>query len=119
MGWKTINGRQYYYRCVREGARVRSEYYGAGVAGNLRAQVARMDAEDLAMERSLFKEQQDAWNEIDDALDDLAEQARHAAADLLTRAGYHRHHRGEWRKRRGNRNREEAPDRVDDGQLGE
>ena len=42
-------------------------------------------------------------SELDDlerALDELAERARDLAREALTAAGYHQHHRGEWRKRR-------------------
>ena len=47
--------------------------------------------------------------ELDDlerALDELAERARDLAREALTAAGYHQHHRGEWRKRRVSRHRE-------------
>jgi hypothetical protein len=43
--------------------------------------------------------------DVERALDDLAEHAQDLARDALTAAGYHRHHRGEWRKRRVSRNR--------------
>ena len=33
MGWKTINGRRYYYKSEREGARVKATYFGAGETG--------------------------------------------------------------------------------------
>jgi hypothetical protein len=47
--------------------------------------------------------------ELDDlerALDDMAVRARDLARDALTAAGYHQHHRGDWRKRRVSRSRE-------------
>ena len=35
MGWKTINGRRYYYKSEREGGRVKTTYFGAGESGLL------------------------------------------------------------------------------------
>ena len=35
MGWKTINGRRYYYKSEREGGRVKTTYSGAGESGLL------------------------------------------------------------------------------------
>ena len=35
MGWKTINGRRYYYNSEREGLRVKTTYFGAGESGLL------------------------------------------------------------------------------------
>ena len=34
MGWKTINGRRYFYRSEREGGRVKTTYFGAGESGH-------------------------------------------------------------------------------------
>ena len=35
MGWKTINGRRYYYRCERDGGRVKTSYLGDGETAQL------------------------------------------------------------------------------------
>jgi hypothetical protein len=35
MGWKTINGRRYYYKSEREGGRVKTTYFGGGELGEL------------------------------------------------------------------------------------
>jgi hypothetical protein len=101
MGWKTINGRQYYYRSVREGRRVRSEYVGGGEAGWLMAQIQRIDSQGLMIERRQEKDDREEWGEIEAALNDLHTDARRAATAALTAAGYHQHNRGEWRKKRG------------------
>jgi hypothetical protein len=45
MGWKTINGRRYYYKSERDGGRVKSTYFGAGEAGTLMAQMVAFDRE--------------------------------------------------------------------------
>ena len=41
MAWKTIKGKRYYYRNQRVGGQVRSVYVGAGMLGDL---VAQLDA---------------------------------------------------------------------------
>jgi hypothetical protein len=43
MGWKTINGRRYYYKSEREGGRVKTTYFGAGKSGRLIPLVERED----------------------------------------------------------------------------
>ncbi len=40
MGWKQINGCRYYYRSIREGNRVRTEYVGTGEAAETAARLA-------------------------------------------------------------------------------
>jgi hypothetical protein len=74
-------------------------------------QIAEMDAIELQereSERREAWEERRAWREIEHALDELADDAHRASAAALTAAGYHRHHRGEWRKRRGERTDEKA-----------
>ena len=73
---------------------------------------------DREQERSERKELDD----LERALDDLAERARDLARDALSAAGYHQHHRGEWRKRRVSRHREErssAERMMDNWAVGE
>jgi hypothetical protein len=102
MAWQVVDGRKYYYRHRRVDGRPRTVYVGA--AGSAAAELAAA-ADDL---RRLGREAA--------ARDRLAEQARQrevedplvrlcALSDVLTRAalltaGFHRHHRGPWRRRR-------------------
>ena len=102
MAWQVVDGRKYYYRATRLAGRPVRRYVGA--AGSPAAELAaaadglrRLGREAAARERH-------------------AEQARHREAeapllalcvrtDVLTRAallsaGFHRHHRGPWRRRR-------------------
>ena len=99
MAWKTINGRQYYYRSVRVGSRVRSEYYGVAL-GEVAAAFAREDDVEKLLNRTQDREEREEWDEIDRALDELARDARHLAEGVLVANGYHKHNRSEWRKRR-------------------
>ena len=102
MAWQVVDGRKYYYRHRRDGGRPRTVYVGA--AGSPAAELAAA-ADHL---RRLGREAA--------ARDRQAEQARHREAeapllalcertDVLTRAallvgGFHRHDRGQWRRRR-------------------
>ena len=95
-----FDGRGYYSRSVRDGDRVHRVYFGKGPAAQL---AARLDEQ----RRSERLARSQAWR---------AEEAGRAAAearlreldelsDLMTRAtllaaGYHRHDRGAWRRRR-------------------
>jgi hypothetical protein len=51
MGWKTINGRRYYYKSEREGGRVKTTYFGAGESGLLISPLEREDRAEREAER--------------------------------------------------------------------
>jgi hypothetical protein len=107
MSWKQINGRSYYYRSVREGGQVRSEYYGGGEAAYLIAQIHALDREERDAQRQAERlEREQAGAEDRDFMEwfNQVEAVAHAALDA---AGYHRHHRGEWRKRRVRREQDD------------
>jgi len=99
MGWKTINGHRYYYRSVREGGRVRTEYVGRE-SGNLMALIACIEQFEQVIDRQAEKEDREADDEVEKALDELTADAKRQAEAFLTSQGYHKHHRSEWRKRR-------------------
>ncbi len=51
MGWKTINGRRYYYKSEREGGRVKTTYFGAGESGLLISRLESMERAEREAER--------------------------------------------------------------------
>src|SRR5437899_2186525 len=51
MGWKTINGRRYYYRSKRERGRGVSEYVGAGDVAELISQFDAINRDERDAER--------------------------------------------------------------------
>ena len=69
MGWKTINGRSYYYRSRREGGRVRTEYIGPAGQAEL---FALLDAEDRER-REAERERERAEREAVERLRDLSQ----------------------------------------------
>ena len=101
MGWKWISGRGYYYKSVREGGRVRSQYYGTGLTAKLIAEMDGIERAERIADRLDDRADRDEEREIERALDALVADAREAAAEVLRAVGYHQHHRGEWRKSRG------------------
>ena len=99
MGWEQRNGRSYYYRKVREGGRVRSEYNGSGMLAQICAADDEAKRREQAAERAADHATRQAEAEIDRQLAD-AESALAALTDAtLFAAGYHKH-KGQWRKKR-------------------
>ncbi len=93
-------GGLYYTRSRKVDGRVVREYVGGGILGEL---AARMDAE----ERRRREEEAAAWREERERLEGLAglldefyEDVETVTRAALIAAGFRRHKRGEWRKRR-------------------
>ncbi len=93
-------GGLYYTRSRKVDGRVVREYVGVGVLGEL---AARTDAE----ERRRREEAAAAWREERDRLEGLAglldgfcEDVEIVTRAALIAAGFRRHKRGEWRKKR-------------------
>lgn len=101
MSWESRNGRgAYYTRSKRCGGRIVREYIGSDALAD-----AIAGADEL--ERQRRKAAADTQRQERARLDAIdAQFARlDSLADLLVRAslvaaGYHQHHRGDWRKRR-------------------
>ena len=101
MGWETRQRGRYYTRSKKVHGRVIREYVGTGLVGELAAAAdARARAERQA--------QQAAWRaeceriELAIApLEEFYDVVETLARASLLLAGYHRHHRGEWRRKRG------------------
>jgi len=100
MAWETRNGRgRYYTRSRRVNGRVVRQYIGAGIAGEL---AAREDAQRLAereKRRSAWMSQKRELEAIEGLVDERRKVLMSLTGATLLRAGFHRHHRGEWRKR--------------------
>lgn len=102
MAWeRRARGSRYYTRSRKIGGRVVREYVGGGLVGAL---AAAQDAE----RRNAANQQAQAWVELRARLRAARDVTERFSGDLetlargtLTLAGYHQHHRGEWRKARG------------------
>ena len=100
MGWETRRGRRYYYRATKVGGRVVKEYVGAGPLAEI---AAAADAQARANRAALAEARRRERAELETVEAPYA--AFVATLESLTLAGlllagYHRHHGGEWRRRR-------------------
>jgi hypothetical protein len=99
MAWEARGGSRYYYRVVRDGGRVRRLYLGNGPV----AELAARDVELRRAERQARARSQTRLEAAEAASRELAELADLLARAALVTAGFHRHDRGAWRRRRERR----------------
>ena len=93
-------GGLYYTRSHKEGGRVIREYVGGGILGEL---AARMDAEERRRreeEAAIWKEERESLEELSALVEEICEGAETIARATLVAAGFRRHNRGEWRRKR-------------------
>ena len=101
MAWEQRGNRTYYYRSVRSGTSVTKEYVGGELMGSLAADFDAEQREQRAYERTRQQRERAQWAALEQPARDLDDLAELLAATALTLAGYRRHDRGEWRRRRG------------------
>ncbi len=99
MAWETRGNGRYYYRKVRDGAHVRSEYLGAGMLAEAHAAIDEIDRHSAAAGRAAWAVTVQAERAIDEAADEAADVAEALTAAVLIAAGYHTHRR-QWRRQR-------------------
>ena len=96
-------GGLYYTRSRKENGRVVREYVGGGVLGEIAALEDEYERRRREEEAALWKEERERLEALTAPLDELCEAAEVIARAALIASGYHRHNRGEWRKRREQR----------------
>jgi len=101
MAWEQRGNQSYYYRSVRSGTRVVKEYAGAGLMGALAEEFDEEQREKRFHERARHQKERATWDALEQPTRDLDELADLLMSAALTLAGFHRHDRGEWRRRRG------------------
>ncbi|MGO8900087.1 MAG: hypothetical protein ACLQU5_17295 [Isosphaeraceae bacterium] len=100
MGWKTINGRRYYYKSRRVGSRVESTYFGpAGEFGALMAYIDGIERLEKAADRWREQEERDDANEEERAFAEWFDDVQAVSDAAMAEAGFHKH-RGQWRRKR-------------------
>ena len=97
MAWD----RGYYYRVCKENGRVVREYVGRGHVAQLIAEMDELQREERNLKRAADRQERIQVHALTDQLDKLDKLADLAARAALLAAGFHKHNRGEWRKRRG------------------
>jgi|SRR5450759_2759252 hypothetical protein len=104
MSWEQRNGRgDYYTRAYRENGRVVREYVGGGELGRLAADVDYIARQTRQIEREESAAERDRIAAIEDPIIAFGRAVDLAVSCELLVAGYHRHDRGPWRRRRGQR----------------
>lgn len=103
MAWLEKNGRRYYYRKRRIGARVKSEYVGTGALAELLEHMDATERRERERSRQQERDNRKQFEDADKALDELANLVRMATRAALIANGYHTH-KGTWRKKRNGRN---------------
>ena len=99
MGWEQRLGRSYFYRKVRRGGRVGSEYCGGSGRGQLAAEQLKQERIERKRKQDYEKQQRIQAKETENQLRREAETVRAIVRQFLIRAGF-RDHRGTWRLRR-------------------
>ena len=94
-------GGLYLYRSRREGARVVKEYGGAGRLAVVRHSIDEQRRARARREADARRAALAAFEAEDEPLAELCRRVELLARGVLLGAGYRRHHRGDWRKRRG------------------
>lgn len=98
MGWD--KGR-YYTRSKKVNGRVIREYIGTGQTAAVIAQIDAQKRNERRIRQAILKEEQTLLDGLDAELKAFIDLTDLAVQVVLTDAGFHQHHRGEWRKKRG------------------
>ncbi len=93
-------GGLYYTRSRKKGGRVVREYVGGGILGELAARLDAEERERREEEEAIWKEEREGLEEISSLVEELFEGVETIVRSRLILAGYRRHNRGEWRRRR-------------------
>ena len=99
--WKRIKGRRYFYHSRREGCRVVQDYVGRGAAAERVANLISEECRKRTHARKKRQETQRPYADMDRAVERACGAVQGALTGTLEAAGFHQHHRGEWRRRRG------------------
>ena len=99
MGWEERNGRTYYYRKVRDGDTVRSEYVGCGMFAEAAAQIDKAERCKREIRRERDREERRAVKAEARRVDYAIRQVTRLTHAALLVHGFHTH-KGQWRKKR-------------------
>src|SRR5215470_9477783 len=104
MPWEKRGLQQFYYRSQRVNGRVIKKYLGTGYAAQQAYEIDQQRQEEKKQERAMRKE----IEALDHQTNSLWNMTKTLVKAHLLVAGYHQHHRGEWRKRRIHNNTHEG-----------
>jgi len=113
MAWETKGGCRFYTRSHRRHGRVVRDYLGTGLVAELAAQHDEEDRRGRRAQREQLRQEQAAFDAAAAPHRELSRVADALMTAALVAAGYHRHDRGAWRKRRVRRDGELPDSRRD------
>jgi hypothetical protein len=101
MAWeRRERGGLYYTRSKKVDGEVVREYIGSGLLGQFAAMEDERQREEKRQRAAFEREERERLEEALAPVEELDEAAEVLARAALLAGGYHRHKRGEWRKRR-------------------
>jgi hypothetical protein len=100
MGWEVHGRCRFYTRSRKVAGRVVREYVGTGAVAELAAAADALRRADRRAALEARRAEQDRWREALAPLMELSRVADLVARAALLAAGYHRHSRSSWRKKR-------------------
>lgn len=100
MSLENRNGKLYYYRARKVAGRVMKEYLGAGSLATLAAEWDAEEREQREAKAEKRRNERQRLQALDEQIAEIGECCEALAQAVLLANGYHRHHRGEWRKKR-------------------
>jgi hypothetical protein len=101
MPWEQRGDKRYLYRCGRRNGRSCRVYVGTGPAAELAAAIDDLARLKRESERRDLQAEQARLTDVERVLRVLSQGADLLSRAALVAAGYHRHARGEWRRRVG------------------
>src|SRR6266496_2405093 len=98
MAWQKRGSHYYYYRSTKHRGKVTTDYLGSGS----RAQQAALEDRERHAACLQERSEQQAWDALETHITTLNRFTTSLSQALLVDAGFYKHRRGEWRKRRTN-----------------
>lgn len=116
MSWEVRHGRRYYYRRCKADYGAEREYIGAGPIAELIADTDAANREEQRIQRDQERTFRQRWRAADQAFVSANRSIEALTAAVLVAAGFHRHDRGKWRKRRASHKEETKMEASSQGQ---
>ncbi len=102
MAWETRQrGSRYYCRSKKIGGRVIREYVGTGSIGERAAAADERERAQRQAQQAAWRADQERIESAIAPLEEFCDMVETLARGSVLLAGDHRHHRGEWRRKRG------------------
>ncbi len=90
MGWKTINGRRYFYKSECERGRVKTTYFGAGESGVLISRFESMERAERETERDERRAEREEFAMEEKAVAEWFDDVQAVADAAMIAAGFHK-----------------------------